>query len=88
MSETKTPYWLNPDGTRRRGTIPPTVHRTSAGLGDHNQPQSGVDRTGAPWKGTSRVVDRSGRKKANRLSWTAAIRRSAKLARAAREVAK
>ena len=39
----------------------------------HHPPQSGHDRTGARWKGTSRIIDPAGRRERNRKSWTVAM---------------
>lgn len=79
--------WFHPDGSRRRGVIPPTHLRASGRGPDHLPPASGVDRTGAPWLGTSRIVNRAKRRKANRLSWATALRRARQVEKAAKTVA-
>lgn len=70
--------WFNSDGTRRRGTVLPTRLRLFHDTRGHAAPTSGVDRTGAPWQGASRIIDRPARRKANRASWRKAIAKAAR----------
>lgn len=48
--------------------LAPTVLRRVVDDG-HFPPQTFRDCTGAPWRGTSRIVDPAGRRHANRRSW-------------------
>lgn len=73
---------FNSDGSRRKGTIPPTPLRPMADFQGHNRPQNGLDNTGQPWLGASRVVDGAKRRRTNRNSWRklkAAARRNDQL---------
>ncbi len=65
---------------KERGRIPPTPDRDWFGI-DHRPPRSGVDRTGRTWKGTSRIIDPPARRKSNKLTWSALLRRERQAAR-------
>jgi hypothetical protein len=52
---------------RRRGVGPTSTRRYDPA--SHCPPQSMNDNAGGPWLGTSRVIDRPARRKAQRRSW-------------------
>lgn len=61
-----------PKVTRARGVVPPTPERTVSDDG-HFPPAGGRDRTGARWRGTSRVVRPAERRRHNRRTWRALL---------------
>jgi hypothetical protein len=68
----------------RRGHVPPTTLRNFTDMVGHAPPTDRVDDDGNVWKGASRILDRSAKRRANRKSWIkiqADARRSAALSK-------
>lgn len=49
--------------------IPPTVERTKSDPLGHRPPFTFLNNGGTLWRGTSRVLDKPARRKANRRTW-------------------
>lgn len=61
-----------PKVARARGVVPSTPERTVSDDG-HFPPAGWRDRTGARWRGTSRVVRPAERQRHNRRTWRALL---------------
>jgi hypothetical protein len=66
--------------------FPSTLNRPFMGL-VHRPPRSGVDNTGAPWRGASRIIDRPARRRRNKASWKRLLLRERQMRTAALKAA-
>ena len=59
---------LRQRAARRRG-VGPTTSRTKLDVASHLPPRTMTDNCGLPWRGTSRTIDKAGRRRKNRRTW-------------------